>query len=515
MKITIPQNNTCETEEIDIESGLIIIGSNGAGKSRFGSKIEQSNQNSKRISAQRMLQITESVANQDFEEALNTFLQSYRNQSVVTPQNDFQQLLVSIFSEESKRDSDYVKAAKNSQTKPTIPASVIDKITEVWDIIFPHRKVILENHKVKAQNIAESSVPYSGVEMSDGEKVGLYLISQVLLAKENSLIIIDEPELHLHKSLMVRLWNTLESFRSDCQFVYITHDLDFAVSKSLSQKIWVRNYNNNVWTWEFIEDKEILPENLYIEVAGSRKPVLFVEGNRGSLDYKIYQIIYPNLTVVPIGSCAKVIEVVKGFRTANYLHDIKVCGIIDRDFRTETEIESLKANKIFSVEYSEIENILISPDVIDFVSKLLSKDATESKKKITEIIKKRIENQIELLSFKKLKANIHYDLQKKVFDALDTDSIFNGLADIVAQRDTFSNSSRQIFIDAKDSNDMNRMLAIFTEKGLSNEISSVFDLTSSSSTKPYIGLILRKLNTEESLKEILKSKLPDINEIEL
>ena len=39
--------------------------------------------------------------------------------------------------------------------------------------------------------------------MSDGERAIFYFIGEVLCAKENSLIIIDEPENHLHKSILV------------------------------------------------------------------------------------------------------------------------------------------------------------------------------------------------------------------------------------------------------------------------------------------------------------------------
>ena len=78
MKIQIPKSDQSDQEEFDIESGLVIIGANGSGKTRFGSKIEQLNANSKRISAQRILQISETVPQQDFEEALRSFLQLYK-----------------------------------------------------------------------------------------------------------------------------------------------------------------------------------------------------------------------------------------------------------------------------------------------------------------------------------------------------------------------------------------------------------------------------------------------------
>lgn len=511
MKIQIPKNAEDGTDELDMELGLVIVGANGAGKTRFGSKIEQLNPNSKRISAQRILQITETIPKQDFDESFRILLQLYKNKSPVVQQNDYEQLLISIFSEESKRDSDYVKTARNTDIKPVIPDSVIDKIIKIWDGVFPHIKIILEDNKVRAKEPVESSTPYSGTEMSDGEKVGLYLISQVLVAEKDSLIIIDEPELHLHKALMVRLWNTLESFRPDCQFIYITHDLDFAVSKSISQKIWIRDYVNNKWTWEFIENKGILPEELYIEVAGSREPVIFVEGDKGSLDYKIYQIVYSDFTIIPVGSCSKVIEVVKGFRTAKYLHDIKVCGIIDRDFRSNKELEVLKNDKIFSIKYIEVENILLSPEVTDYISNLLSKDAKATKDQIKAIVKKRIEDQIELLSFKKLKSNISYYSQNEISKSTNVESVFKGLSNILEHKKAIISDCQKIFDNAKDSDDIDQMLAVFPEKGLSNQIAEVFDLKNSS-TKPYISLILRKLNTDADLKEKLKLKLPEIKE---
>jgi ABC-type glutathione transport system ATPase component len=66
--------------------------------------------------------------------------------------------------------------------------------------------------------------------MSDGERAAFYLIGQTLMAPENSLIIFDEPELHIHRSIMSTLWDELEALRTDCAFVVISHDLEFIAS---------------------------------------------------------------------------------------------------------------------------------------------------------------------------------------------------------------------------------------------------------------------------------------------
>ena len=99
-----------------------------------------------------MLQINENVPEQSYEEAFRNLTQAFKNQSPVQAQNDYQQLLTSIFSATSRRDSEYVKAARETAEKPEIPDSAIDKIIKVWDEVFPQRKVILENNKVKAKD---------------------------------------------------------------------------------------------------------------------------------------------------------------------------------------------------------------------------------------------------------------------------------------------------------------------------------------------------------------------------
>ena len=196
--IVVPKSGGGQ-DTLQINKNLILVGANGAGKTRFGSQIEQNNNPTRRISAQRYLQLAEAVSKQDYTTAENNLRGSFKNQSPIQPQNDYQQLMVSLFAQESKRDSDYVAIAKTSKEKPEIPKSVKESVVEVWNFIFPYRTIKLENDRVRA---ASEEGEFSGTEMSEGEKVGLYLISQVLLAEPNCIVIIDEPELHLHKALM-------------------------------------------------------------------------------------------------------------------------------------------------------------------------------------------------------------------------------------------------------------------------------------------------------------------------
>ncbi|MGY6550455.1 MAG: AAA family ATPase [Erythrobacter sp.] len=94
----------------------------------------------------------------------------------------------------------------------------------------------------------------SASEMSDGERAIFYLIGQTLLADESTLLIIDEPELHVHRSIMSKLWDELEAARADCAFVFITHDLEFAASR-VAEKYVIRDYAPaSGWTIEAVPE---------------------------------------------------------------------------------------------------------------------------------------------------------------------------------------------------------------------------------------------------------------------
>lgn len=78
--------------------------------------------------------------------------------------------------------------------------------------------------------------------MSDGERAIFYMIGQALVAAEGTVLIVDEPELHVHRSIMEKLWDEIEASRRDCGFIYITHDLDFAAARSAKKNV-IRDFH--------------------------------------------------------------------------------------------------------------------------------------------------------------------------------------------------------------------------------------------------------------------------------
>jgi predicted ATP-dependent endonuclease of OLD family len=79
---------------------------------------------------------------------------------------------------------------------------------------------------VKRLDAPDTALPYNLRQMSDGERTVLYMAARVMTA-DHQVILVDEPELHMHSRLSVQLWDEAEKLRPDCRFVYITHDAQF------------------------------------------------------------------------------------------------------------------------------------------------------------------------------------------------------------------------------------------------------------------------------------------------
>lgn len=250
--------------------------------------------------------------------------------------------------------------------------SKLDKALEIWNNLIEHRKLFCDESNNLIIEDKESGEIYPAHKMSDGEKNILYLIGRILLSPENALIIIDEPEMYLHKSIVNKLWDKLEFEKQDSIFVYLTHDLDFASSRK-AKKYWIKNfkYPNN-WDIQRIPENEI-PENLLMRLLGSRKKVLFCEGKNNSLDVKIFEILFPNYTMAPVASCTAVINYVRTFNKISNKNTDAV-GIIDRDFRVDVQLAKLETENIFSYSVAEIENLFLVKQFISNYSVFKKED---------------------------------------------------------------------------------------------------------------------------------------------
>lgn len=72
--------------------------------------------------------------------------------------------------------------------------------------------------------------------------------------------------------------------------------MDFAVLCQSSVKIWAKSFDGACWDYELLDSSIRLPEQLYLVILGSRNPILFIEGDDSSIDYRILQLAFIEYT---------------------------------------------------------------------------------------------------------------------------------------------------------------------------------------------------------------------------
>lgn len=439
MKIRIPDIEG-NINYIENKKSIVLIGANGAGKTRMSIWIDENNPdiNIHRISAQKSLNLPQMVSPTEIQMAEEEFLYGTSNDNKEwlkqygkkssrwgnSPEtyllNDYEKLMQFLMTENYEKSIEYREKHKNWHEEFDNDTR-LEKIKEIWEDVILHRKIKICAGKIETSNRNEDDY-YNGCEMSDGERAIFYFIGEVLCAKENSLIIIDEPENHLHKSILVRLWNAIECSRPDCMFLYITHNLDFASSRINSQIVWVKEFFvEDGWKYDLLDDINS-SDSLKLEIMGNRQKVLLVEGTASkSIDRKLYSKVYPEFNIIPMESCNAVVQTTKAYNQTNNLHYEEVKGIIDRDRRDEEEIAKLKKNNIFVPKVAEIENLFLITDVIRIVAEKQDKSEIEQiicevQNKTFEFLNSKIEEQA--LLFVKQKSQNY--IVKKINEQVST-----------------------------------------------------------------------------------------------
>ncbi len=501
-KLILPNNHGL-TQEIGTTTSLLFVGANGSGKTRLGTWVEmQSPQKEKvhRLSAQKSLTMPDKTAPIAIDLAKKDLLfgtdtiqegtehwnykigHKWQNKPATFLLNDYQKLMVWLFSDHTEEASKYLSASKASTDKVKPPVTKLNLVKAVWEKILPHRELVLGGLRIQTKVREAQDKIYNSSEMSDGERVIFYLIGQCLVAPKDGIIVIDEPELHLHKSVQAPLWSEIEKLRPDCLFVYLTHDVDFAAAQEAAKKVWLKSFDGEVWEWEEIKDDENIPEDLLIEVLGSRKPVVFVEGENGSYDVSFYREVLSNHLVIPRGSCTQVIQSVKALKANSQIHHLEVYGLIDRDRRVEKEVGALEKDSIFVLNVAEVENLFCTQEVLEVVSIHLGRDPADDFTKVSSAVFKYLNAELETQISLRVASEIKFRLKKfneKTKGNAKLNKALQTLIDGIDVKSIYSKTETE-FQKILTENDYEGLLKLYNRKSLSAQVSGALGLANGS-----------------------------------
>ena len=379
--------------ELSVNNGdqLFIVGPNGSGKSALIQYLVSNTETDKikRITAQRQTSLR--PGNIDFTPAQRinfnrNYLRYNRNdasrylddlsteeQSVILYDMDNKYNTINEDIANDVRNQDMEKATETA-LKSKSPFEQINELLDQGRLNVNLKRT--EDRSIIAKHSHGQS--FDITNMSDGERSAMIIASHVITAEPETVFLIDEPEKHLNRSISQPFLSALFDLRKDCAFIISTHEIALPLANPEALVLMLRScqWENNqcvAWDAEVIEPNSHLPmearltEEFKREILGSRKRILFVEGDSNSLDLQLYDLLFSNLTVIPKGNCENVINAVLSLRKSQKFHDVEAFGLIDRDNREE-EVDKLAESGIFALEAYSVEALYYYSEVIAAVA---------------------------------------------------------------------------------------------------------------------------------------------------
>src|SRR6476469_6154237 len=184
----------------------------------------------------------------------------------------------------------------------------------------------------------------------------------------NSLLLIDEPERHLHRSIISPLLTNLFSKREDCAFIVSTHDVMLPLDNPSARTLLIRGCTYagssvSGWDVDIVPPETEIEDDIKKDILGARRKILFIEGTENSLDKPLYSLVFPNASIIAKSSCRDVEHTVSSIRESANLHWVHALGIVDNDRRPEADINRLQEKGIYALLVFSVESIYYHPHI--------------------------------------------------------------------------------------------------------------------------------------------------------
>jgi ABC-type cobalamin/Fe3+-siderophores transport system ATPase subunit len=370
-----PTNFTLEIGKI-----LYVLGANGTGKSSLVTRLFSANQQyAKRISAHRQTWFESNSLDMTPRNRLdvgNSFQsQDGQVQARYREWNPSARSSMAIFdlidadTMQERKIAAFVRAGNDASAKKEAqdpsPIQIINELMRLSNL--PIEVSLEERQKIVARK--NGGQGYSVAELSDGERNAFLIAAEVLTANAGTLILIDEPERHLHRSIISPLLKLLFARRKDCAFIISTHESMLPVDTAEASTWLVRGCEYQgadvkAWTVDMVPSGTAINEDLKRDLLGARRKILFVEGAVQSLDTPLYSLLFPQVSVIAKEGCREVEYAVRGLRGAPDMHWIEAWGIVDNDQRSPDNVGRLREAGIWALSHYSVESLYYHPAIV-------------------------------------------------------------------------------------------------------------------------------------------------------
>lgn len=471
-RLTLPPlTDNREIPKLPEAGQLTIIGGSGAGKSKFMDKLTAlTGDRAYCLSA-----VSAPFPEREESQRVGSIDMLYREMAGSSPYmrtdavSELDKLIYMLFTDEFE----YLLSVKQehydaSGSPVKLKRTRLDKLAAIWERVFPGNRIVRAKGTMMFATASGGDL-ITTASLSQGEQTVLYYAAAVLYAMPRAVIFVDSPSLFLHPTVLNNLWNSIEELRPDCTFVYNSVDVEFVNSRTNNVCVWVKSYDaeNEAWDYEIVTPGNF-SEDLFVDLVGTRKPILFIEGDaRHSIDARLYPLVFQDCTVKPLGSCDKVIESTRTFNDLRNMHHLESRGIVDRDRRTDPEVEYLRRKSVMVPDVAEVENIFLLEGVIRAMAVRRAKDPhrvfSRVAKAVEDEFRRRFDEQALQHVRHRVKREVECRIDAKFSCITAMETHLRSLINLLKPREQY-NELRKQFQDILARHDYAAILKVFNHK---------------------------------------------------
>ena len=304
--------------------------------------------------------------------------------------NRWQQLVNKIYKKAANRDQKIAKFTKENPDKLGIEAlkkfpDTFLSYQEMFTQLLPDKTLEPIDPKSPREFYyrVTGSDPMPFTSLSSGEQEVVRVVFDLVWKRiTHSIILVDEPELHLHPTLAFRLIETLKEFGGGTnQLILFTHSADLISTYYSSGNVFFIDLSQDTENQAHQLSDLATAHSAIARAAGANlglfavgKRLVFVEGKDASVDrlvyHKVAQSAFPDAYMMPIGSVENIVALRKVVdELTSAIFGIDFFLIRDRDGLSEEIINALEKNGRFRcLPRRHIENYLLDPEVLGEVA---------------------------------------------------------------------------------------------------------------------------------------------------
>ena len=301
-----------------------------------------------------------------------------------------------VEADETLRDSEYVRRVVETRLSPRHFRNYWYHFPDNWDEFrrllgdtWPGMEVerphLLDASEPRLTMFCkEHRIPRELAWSGSGFQVWCQTLTHLTRAADNTIIVVDEPEIYLHPDLQRQLLRLLRSAGPDVLFA--THSAEFLAEAEPAELLMMDRSRASAQRIKRPEEVSLAlsaigsNQNSALTQAGRTRRVLFVEGDDASILREFASRMglltaarQSSQAVVPLGgspSADRVRSVAEGFVRA-LGEQMRFAAVLDRDYRSDGQIAVYEREVGDHVGFAhvwrrkEIENYLLVPEVLD------------------------------------------------------------------------------------------------------------------------------------------------------